>query len=213
MLAKLKSLGPGLLYAGAAIGVSHLVQSTRAGAEYGYMLILAIILAHVFKYPFFALGPKYASESGESLVAGYARLGKGTILLLGFITLSTMFTVQAAVTIVTAGLVQKMTGWSFSAPWISVFLLVLCFLILRIGKFNVLDNLMKVIMIILSISTVLAFLFSFQVDKVVVENSMQVFNLKSEKDMSFLLAFVGWMPAPMDIAIWHSIWTTSSPSK
>ena len=26
-----KSLGPGLLFAGAAVGVSHLVQSTRAG--------------------------------------------------------------------------------------------------------------------------------------------------------------------------------------
>ncbi len=26
-----KVLGPGLLYAGAAVGVSHLVQSTRAG--------------------------------------------------------------------------------------------------------------------------------------------------------------------------------------
>ncbi len=32
-------LGPGLLYAGAAIGVSHLVQSTRAGAEYEFGLI------------------------------------------------------------------------------------------------------------------------------------------------------------------------------
>jgi len=29
----LKSLGPGLLFAGAAVGVSHLVQSTRAGAD------------------------------------------------------------------------------------------------------------------------------------------------------------------------------------
>ena len=29
----LKSIGPGLLFAGAAIGVSHLVQSTRAGAD------------------------------------------------------------------------------------------------------------------------------------------------------------------------------------
>ena len=28
----LKKLGPGLLFAGAAIGVSHLVQSTKAGA-------------------------------------------------------------------------------------------------------------------------------------------------------------------------------------
>jgi hypothetical protein len=31
----LKRLGPGLLFAAAAIGVSHLVQSTRAGALYG----------------------------------------------------------------------------------------------------------------------------------------------------------------------------------
>ena len=32
------SLGPGLLFVGAAIGVSHLVQSTRAGAEFGFGL-------------------------------------------------------------------------------------------------------------------------------------------------------------------------------
>jgi hypothetical protein len=32
----LQSLGPGLLFAGAAIGVSHLVQSTKAGAEFGF---------------------------------------------------------------------------------------------------------------------------------------------------------------------------------
>ncbi len=35
----INSLGPGLLWAGAAIGVSHLVQSTRAGAIYGFQLI------------------------------------------------------------------------------------------------------------------------------------------------------------------------------
>ena len=29
----LRSLGPGLLFAGAAVGVSHLVQATRAGAD------------------------------------------------------------------------------------------------------------------------------------------------------------------------------------
>lgn len=39
MLAKLSKLGPGLLFAGAAIGVSHLVQSTRAGADFGWGLI------------------------------------------------------------------------------------------------------------------------------------------------------------------------------
>jgi len=50
-------MGPGLLYAGAAIGVSHLVQSTRAGAMYGFAVVWAVVLANVMKYPFFNLGP------------------------------------------------------------------------------------------------------------------------------------------------------------
>lgn len=212
MLSRLKSLGPGLLYAGAAIGVSHLVQSTRAGAEYGYILIIAIILAHLFKYPFFALGPKYATETGESLIAGLAQLGKWAVVLVAFITIGTMFTVQAAVTIVTAGLVQKITGLEVSAPVLSACILAVCFAILQVGKFKVLDNLMKVIMVILSITTLIAFIFSFGIDKEVLPDP-KIFRLSNAEDVSFLLAFVGWMPAPLDIAIWHSIWVIASPHK
>ena len=206
MLTKLKSLGPGLLYAGAAIGVSHLVQSTKAGATYGYILIIAIVLAHVFKYPFFALGPRYANKTGESLVAGYAKMGRWVVVLLLVLTLSTMFTVQAAVTIVTAGLLQHM-GVSLSAVVLSLLLLVICLLILRIGNYSILDNLMKVIMIILSVSTLAAFALSFSVERGVIPSAQTIFTLTKEEDLGFLLAFVGWMPAPLDIAIWHSIWT------
>ncbi|PCJ66703.1 MAG: iron transporter [Bacteroidetes bacterium] len=211
MLSKLKSLGPGLLYAGAAIGVSHLVQSTKAGAQYGYVLIVAILLAHIFKYPFFALGPKYAKHTGESLVAGYARMGKWAVILLLVLTISTMFTVQAAVTIVTAGLVQKMTGTTLSPPLLSLILLGICFLILQIGKFSILNNLMKVIMVVLAISTFAAFVFSFGVDREFISDAPAIFNISNSEDLGFLLAFVGWMPAPLDIAIWHSIWTLAQP--
>ena len=206
MLTKLKSLGPGLLYAGAAIGVSHLVQSTKAGATYGYILIIAIVLAHVFKYPFFALGPRYANNTGESLVAGYAKMGRWAVVLLLVLTLSTMFTVQAAVTIVTAGLLQHM-GVSLSVGVLSLLLLLICLLILRIGNYSILDNLMKVIMIILSVSTLAAFALSFSVERGVIPSAQTIFTLTKEEDIGFLLAFVGWMPAPLDIAIWHSIWT------
>ena len=206
MLTKLKSLGPGLLYAGAAIGVSHLVQSTKAGATYGYILIIAIVLAHVFKYPFFALGPRYANKTGESLVAGYAKMGRWAVVLLLVLTLSTMFTVQAAVTIVTAGLLQHM-GIPLSAAALSLVLLVVCLIILRIGNYSILDNLMKVIMVILSVSTLAAFALSFSVEREVIPSAQTIFNIAKEEDLGFLLAFVGWMPAPLDIAIWHSVWT------
>jgi Mn2+/Fe2+ NRAMP family transporter len=212
MVSKLKSLGPGLLYAGAAIGVSHLVQSTKAGAQYGYILIIAIVLAHLFKYPFFVLGPRYAERAEESLVSGYAKIGKWAVVLLLILSLSTMFTVQAAVTLVTSGLIQNM-GVPLHPALLSFGLLTVCLAILRIGKFSILDNLMKVIMIVLSISTLAAFLLSFGMERETIPAAKTVFKLTNKNDITFLLAFVGWMPAPLDLAIWHSIWTLSSGMK
>ena len=103
MKAFFKQLGPGLLFAGAAIGVSHLVQSTRAGADYGFGLVWALVLIHVIKYPFFQFGPRYAAATGQSLLDGYKRLGKAVLILYFCINLLTIFTIQTAVTIVTVG--------------------------------------------------------------------------------------------------------------
>lgn len=110
MRISLKKIGPGLLFAGAAIGVSHLVQSTRAGADFGYGLIWAFILVHIFKYPFFQFGPRYALATGESLLDGYKRLGNGVLILYFIITFTTMFTIQTTVTIVTAGIASSLFG-------------------------------------------------------------------------------------------------------
>ena len=43
----LKTLGPGILFASTAIGVSHLVQSTRAGANYGFDLLWLVLLVEI----------------------------------------------------------------------------------------------------------------------------------------------------------------------
>ena len=48
-------LGPGILFASACIGVSYLVQSTRAGALAGFGLLWAVLAANAAKYPFFNL--------------------------------------------------------------------------------------------------------------------------------------------------------------
>ena len=77
------ALGPGLILAAAAIGVSHLVQSTRAGALYGFTLIWAIIIANLTKYPFLEFGPRYTVVMKESLIQGYKRLGSWALGLRG----------------------------------------------------------------------------------------------------------------------------------
>lgn len=209
----LKKLGPGLLYAGAAIGVSHIVQSTRAGADYGYILLIAVALAHIFKYPFFEMGPRFAAATGHSLIEGFAKQGKWAIWTILILTLSTMFSIQAAVTIVTAGLAEKLTGIHLESWQWSAILLLLCLAFLIRGSFNILDNLMKVIMIILTLTTLVAFASSFRAEVPVDTNFMKSFSLINKTDIIFLIAFVGWMPAPLDLAIWHSIWSVASYEK
>ena len=104
------ALGPGLLWAGAAVGVSHLVQSTRAGATFGLGLIGLVVFANLYKYPTFSFGPRYAAATGTSLLEGYRREGRWALALYAIVTLATMFTVQAAVTFVTAALCTTLLG-------------------------------------------------------------------------------------------------------
>ena len=59
------AFGPGLLFAGAAVGVSHLVQSTRAGASYGLAMLAIVLLANIVKFPAFRFGPHYAAATGH----------------------------------------------------------------------------------------------------------------------------------------------------
>lgn len=202
-----KILGPGLLYAGAAIGVSHLVQSTRAGAEFGYGLVWAVLLANFLKYPFFEMGPRYAASTGNSLLHGYEALGRWSIYLYLVVTISTMFIIQSAVTVVTAGLISEITGLLLQ-PWlISLAILVLCLAILLIGKFSFLDKVMKLIIVVLAITTIVAFVFSIIGESKQYEQYLTDFSFHDKSNVLFLIALMGWMPAPLDISVWHSVWS------
>ncbi|PTM11608.1 MAG: iron transporter [Bacteroidetes bacterium] len=205
MRAALKKLGPGLLFAGAAIGVSHIVQSTRAGADFGLGLLWALLLVNLFKYPFFQFGPRYASATGESLLDGYKKLGKGILVTYYILTFATMFTIQTAVTIVTAGLASSLFGDFLSIEMWTVVILIICLLLLIIGRYNLLDTLIKIIIITLTISTLGAVAVAVFSNEESI-SLVQIFP-KETLEIGFLIAFMGWMPAPLDISVWHSLWT------
>lgn len=204
MIKFLQKLGPGLLFAGAAIGVSHLVQSTKAGANFGFGLLWALLLINLIKYPFFQFGPRYAMATGESLLEGYKKLGTGVLKAYALLTLATMFTIQTAVTIVTAGIASSLFGGALSVELWTVIILVMCFGLLYIGKYTLLDKMMKVIIIVLSITTLLAVVTAFGNSGKTISWE-QIFP-STEIEIIFLIAFMGWMPAPLDISIWHSLW-------
>jgi Mn2+/Fe2+ NRAMP family transporter len=201
-----KAIGPGLIWAAAAIGVSHLVQSTRAGADYGFQLIIVILLANLFKYPFFEYGPRYAIATGESLVEGYRRMGKWVVILFLILTIGTMFTIQAAVTSVTVGIITSIIPTSLSYVHWTIILLLICALIILIGRYKILDRLMKGVVLILTISTLLAITIAL-IKGVHYESSNQKLFEWKTADIAFLIALVGWMPSAIDISVWNSLWT------
>lgn len=210
----ISKLGPGLMYAGAAVGVSHIVQSTKAGAIYGWSMILVVVLANLFKYPFFEAGPRYANATGKSLLDGYKKLGNWSLWMFLILTLGTMFIVQAAVTIVTAGLAVELFGLNIKPNeiWlIALSILLICSTILVLGKTKILDYLMKWVMLILSITTIFAFLLAFNAD--IPQKGVGLKFDFSEGAMLFLISLIGWMPAPLDISVWHSIWSANNGSK
>ncbi len=202
----LKTLGPGLLFASTAIGVSHLVQSTRAGATYGYALLWAILIANLLKYPSFEYGSRYANATGESLIDGYGRFGKWALYLYLFITVTPMFIIIAAVSFTTAGLLNNLLALTIPASTTSLFLFAVCVGILLIGKYSALDSLIKVICTVLFISTIVAFVLTL-LRGPIAPLTFYSSEIWSVTGFAFLIALMGWMPAPLDLSALNSLWT------
>ena len=163
-----------------------------------------MLIAGIFKYPFFQFGPRYAAATGETLLDGYKKLGKGVLAISYGISFITMFVIQAAVTIVTAGLAVNLFGTFDMVTW-SLIITIVSILILLVGKYKLLDGLMKYVILVLTVCTLIAV-------SIALIKTKQAFDFtqiipKGTIEITFLIAFLGWMPAPLDISIWQSIWS------
>ena len=136
-------LGPGIIFAATAIGISHLVQSTRAGAGYGLAMAGFILLACVVKYPAFRFGSEYAAATGQSLVDSYFRQGRWAILILGLDLLISMFVGTAALALVSAGLVGSALSLNLNPELVVIILLALCAALLIGGKYHLFEQVSK----------------------------------------------------------------------
>ena len=204
----LQALGPGILYAAAAVGASHLVQSTRAGASYGLALVLLILLTYIAKYPAFRFGAQYASATGNSLLHGYRNQGQWAVAIYVVIALGTMFAALPAVTLITAGLAKVAFGLQMGTLGISFVILIVCALILTLGGYHLLDRLVKALMVVLTIATLLA--TALIIPKIDWAASAMLFPREiASTDVFFIVALLGMMPTSVDISVWHSLWSVA----
>ena len=202
---RFQALGPGILMATAAIGGSHLVASTQAGALFGWQLAWLILLVNVLKYPFFRFGVEYTLTRKESLLHGYQRKGRGYFY--SFIVLNVIAAVvnTAGVLLLTASLLQYALPGNISVTLLCWLILALCLFILLLGHYKALDSVSKLIMTLLTVTTVIAAVIAWH-------NGAQApagyvgpspWTIAS---LGFLVALMGWMPAPIEISAISSLW-------
>jgi len=203
----LQLLGPGLLYAAAAIGVSHLVQSTRAGAEFGFDLMWVLLAINLLKFPFFEVGSRYVLATNNNLIYAYSKEGRWVLWLFLALTVVTMFPIMAAITIVTAGLSNNLFPSALSSIQTSGIILIFTLLVLVIGNFKLLNNIVKFVILLLTVSTIVAVAAAFGAHENIRELTISQFDWMNKMHILFLITLIGWMPAPIDIVVWSSLWS------
>jgi Mn2+/Fe2+ NRAMP family transporter len=121
-----------------------------------------------------------------------------------------MFTVLAAVGVVTAGLAIQLTGLSFGGgmtgvvAWTTI-LIVACGTLLVVGRYPLLDKAIKVIMAVLGLCAIAATIMV--IPKL---GGIPLWGVTSWQDaafVAFVVGLVGWMPTGMDVSVWQSFWT------
>ncbi|MEO9893240.1 divalent metal cation transporter [Aurantibacter sp.] len=204
----LRNLGPGLLFASMAIGTSHLVLSTKAGAQYGWIMIIPIVLANVFKYPFFEFGVRYTNVTNKTLIEGYRNRGKGYLWFYAIITSITTFTILAALYTVTAGLfinLFKISNVSLSTVALGLFIFISALLI--VGKYRFLEISLKYVVSILFVALIVTtalVIFRGQATQAAGFTPTPIFN---EAGILFLIGLMGWMPTTVEASSWVSLWS------
>jgi len=202
--------GPGILMATAAIGGSHLISSTQAGAIYGWQLAIMIVLANVFKYPFFRFATDYVYDTGESLIAGYAKRSKVYLWVYFILSILSAVISTGAVSLIAAVILGFMLPASLglSTMALSLIIVAVSWFFLIAGHYKLLDGVTKWIMIALVSATVLAVLIAAGKPTVMTPDFIPTspWNLAT---LGFIVALMGWMPAPLEFAAITSMWTSA----
>lgn len=189
----------------AAVGGSHLVASTQAGAKFGWQLAVLIFLVNVLKYPFFRAAVSYTISTKETLQFGYFQMGKG-YLATSFILNNVAAVVNsAALLMFSASLMGYFLPVSLPIPWLAGIILLVILVVLIAGHFVLLNKAAKLIMAVLVLTTLTAACMAWYQGPVAPIDyiSPSPWTLAT---IGFLVVTMGWMPAPIEISCITSLW-------
>lgn len=202
-----RAFGPGILMASAAIGGSHLISSTQAGALYGWQLAIMIILANVFKYPFYRFGTEYAYSTGDSLVVGYAKKSRAYLWIFFILCIMSGIISTGAVALLCAVILGHLLPFELGTSPLAAGVMIASWVLLVAGHYKALDNITKWIIMALTVATIAAVAVAVGKPPVMQPDSIEAspWNLAT---LGFIIALMGWMPAPLEFSAITSVWTS-----
>jgi len=205
MLQILSRLGPGIMLAATAVGVSHLVFSTQAGGIYGLSLSWLIVVIVLLKYPAFRFAVDYSSATGESLVTAYSRIGRLALVWMTVGIIVDMFISTAAVALVTAGLVISVLGLPYTGPSVAIAMMIVSALLLANGHYAKAELIVKILVLVFSVLVIIAMFLSLP--SLGTDGRGMFAGLTPDRSLAlFVIAMAGWMPMPTNGAIMYSQW-------
>ena len=116
--------------------------------------------------------------------------------------------------LLTAAILTFITPIPLPMPVLSSLVILVTTGILLLGKYRLLDSLSKIIMIVLTVTTVSAVVIAFMrngIHGVAAPDFVPPSPWELSK-LAFLVALMGWMPAPIEISAINSMWVVAKTS-
>ncbi len=199
-------LGPGILFAAASVGISHVVQSTRAGSMFGLGIIGIILFINVLKYPLFQFGAQYSLVTGTTLIQGYKNISKWALVIHALFVIMLMFITVASLCIVTSSVLIFLFSLDISLTMTSFFLLAFCMILVSVGGFKFLEKLVSFLVVLFTAITLVVTSVVLYKFEVLYSFTFLPTDITLEK-LFFIVALLGFMPVGLEAGIWTSLWT------
>ena len=189
------------------------MSSTTAGAQFGFALLGLIVVTNIAKYPFLRVGTRFTAVTGMSLLEGFQQRNPMYLRLYLLVTLATGTVTIAAVSFIAGVLLRNVPLLSGFNPYgLSMAVLVVSGVILMLGHYRALDRLSKLLVAMLTLLTALAaatLLIRGPVGDVASSWLAADPSPWTLANLGFLIPLMGWMPGPVEMCVWPSLWMFS----
>lgn len=171
-----------------------------------------VLLINLIKYPFLLVGTRFTAATGLSLLEGYQQQAGWYLPVFLLITAATGVANIAAVAAVSGSLATSLLpaalAASLSPTILAVLLLAFCLVQLLWGHYRSLDRFSKLVVALLVVSTTAAAVATLLKGPASGAPLGAMFTPSpwTLSALPFLIALMGWMPCPLDLAAWSSLW-------